>query len=102
MDTNNLRAATLKSRITQYFTKQKPLLLSVDSDIVEDNKKLNEDVLKRVVKDSDGFSGRAIAKMAIAWQAAVYGTDDTMLDKDTFFLTVENHVAGMKQKELWQ
>ena len=101
MDTNNLRAATLKSRITQYFTKQKPLLLSVDSDLVDENERLKEDVLKEVVKDTEGFSGRAIAKMAIAWQAAVYGTDGAILDKETFFSTVDNHKAGMKQKEEW-
>eukprot|EP00984_Skeletonema_dohrnii_P009754 scaffold3753_cov98-Skeletonema_dohrnii-CCMP3373.AAC.10 len=101
METTNLLASTLKAQITQYFTKQKPLLLTVDSDIVDEDEKLKEDVLKQVVKDTEGFSGRAIAKMAIAWQAAVYGTDGAILDKDTFFSTVENHKAGMKQKEEW-
>jgi hypothetical protein len=101
MDTSNLHASKLKSRITQYITKQRPLLLSVDNDLVE-GKKLKETVLKRVVKETEGFSGRAIAKMAIAWQAAVYGTEDAMLHKDTFFLTVKNHKDGMKQKEEWQ
>ena len=102
MDENNLRASTLKSRITHYFTKQRPLLMSVDSDLVEGKHlKLHEAVLKRVVKDTQGFSGRAISKLAIAWQAAVYGTDDTMLDKNTFFSTVKNHKDGMKQKEKW-
>ena len=101
METTNLLASTLKSQITQYFTKRKPLLLTVDSDIVDENEKLKEDVLKQVVKDTEGFSGRAIAKMAIAWQAAVYGTDGAILDKETFFSTVENHKAGMKQKVEW-
>lgn len=76
--------------------------MSVDSDLVEGKHlKLHEAVLKRVVKDTQGFSGRAISKLAIAWQAAVYGTDDTMLDKNTFFSTVKNHKDGMKQKEKW-
>lgn len=101
METNNLRNTTLKSRITQYFTKKIPLLLSVDKDLVDEEEKLKEDVLQRVVNDTDGFSGRAIAKMAIAWQAAVYGTDGAVLDKDTFFSTVLNHKEGMKQKEEW-
>ncbi len=101
METNNLRASTLKSRITHYFTKQKPLLLSVDNDLVDEDEKLHEDVLQRIVNDTNGFSGRAIAKMAIAWQAAVYGTDGAILDKDTFFATVLNHKEGMKQKEEW-
>eukprot|EP00986_Skeletonema_menzelii_P020953 scaffold32788_cov166-Skeletonema_menzelii.AAC.5 len=101
METNNLRASTLKSRITQYFTNQTSFLLSVDNAIVDEEEKLKEDVLKRVVTDTEGFSGRAIAKMAIAWQAAVYGSDGAILDKETFFSTVENHKAGMKQKEEW-
>ncbi len=101
METNNLRASTLKSRITQYFTKQAPLLLSVDNAIVGEEEKLKEDVLQRVVEDTKGFSGRAIAKMAIAWQAAVYGNDGAILDEETFFSTVENHKAGIKQKEEW-
>ena len=102
METNNLRASTLKSRITQYFTKQTPLLLSIDTDLVDEDDKLKEDVLKRVVNDTEGFSGRAIAKMAIAWQAAVYGTDGAILDKATLFSTVLNHKEGMKQKDLVQ
>lgn len=96
-----MRASTLKSRITQYFTNQTSFLLSVDNAIVDEEEKLKEDVLKRVVTDTEGFSGRAIAKMAIAWQAAVYGSDGAILDKETFFSTVENHKAGMKQKEEW-
>lgn len=101
METNNLRDTALKSRITQYFTKQTPLLLSIDTDLVDEDDKLKEDVLKRVVNDTEGFSGRAIAKMAIAWQAAVYGTDGAILDKATLFSTVLNHKEGMKQKEEW-
>ena len=104
METNNLRASTLKSRLNQYFTTQKPLLLSVDSDLVEatDDKKLKEPVLGRVVKETEGFSGRAIAKMAIAWQAAVYGTDNTVLDKKTFFEVTQNHMKSLRQRVEWQ
>ena len=54
------------------------------------------------MKETEGFSGRAISKLAIAWQAAAYGTDGAILDQETFFKTVENHKKSMAQKEGWK
>jgi len=41
--------------------------------------------IDQVVAETEGFSGRAISKMAIAWQAAAYGTEGATLDKAAFF-----------------
>ena len=101
IERSNLRASSLKHRIMQYFTKRRPLLLSVDNDLVEDGK-LKEDVVKCVVKDTEGFSGRAIAKLAIAWQAAVFGSDSAVLDRKALFSIVENHKNGLRQREEWK
>jgi ATPase family AAA domain-containing protein 3A/B len=57
--------------------------------------------IEQVVKMTEGFSGRAISKMAIAWQAAAYGTEGAILNKETFFKTVENHKASMVIKDEW-
>jgi len=57
--------------------------------------------IEQVVKETEGFSGRAISKLAIAWQAAAYGTDGAILDRDTFFLTVQHHKQSMATKEGW-
>lgn len=57
--------------------------------------------IDEVVKQTDGFSGRAISKLAIAWQAAAYGTDGAILDRETFFKTVELHKKSMLQKDEW-
>lgn len=62
---------------------------------------IGEDEINEVVKETEGFSGRAISKLAIAWQAAAYGTDGAILDKPTFFLTVEQHKKSMHTKEQW-
>jgi len=62
---------------------------------------IGDDEIERVVQETDGFSGRAISKLAIAWQAAAYGTDGAILDKEAFFLTVEHHKKSMKTKEEW-
>lgn len=60
---------------------------------------LNE--IQQVVLMTNGFSGRAISKLAIAWQAAAYGTENATLDRDTFFQTVEQHRNSMYTKDKW-
>jgi len=62
---------------------------------------IGDEEIERVVKETEGFSGRAISKLAIAWQAAAYGTDGAILDQDSFFRTVQNHKKSMSQKDGW-
>lgn len=62
---------------------------------------IGEVEMEQAVQETDGFSGRAIAKLAIAWQASAYGTEKAILDRDAFFRTVREHKAGMKTKEDW-
>jgi ATPase family AAA domain-containing protein 3A/B len=57
--------------------------------------------IDEVVKMTDGFSGRAISKLAIAWQAAAYGTAGAVLDRETFFTTVQHHKENMLTKDQW-
>lgn len=57
--------------------------------------------IEQVVKETEGFSGRAISKLAIAWQAAAYGTEGAVLDRETFFKTVELHKRSMSTKDNW-
>merc|ERR1711957_963146 len=62
---------------------------------------IHDGEIDRVVEETEGFSGRAISKLAIAWQAAAYGTDGAVLDKELFFGTVQNHKKSMSQKAGW-
>jgi len=57
--------------------------------------------IEQAVKMTEGFSGRSISKLAIAWQAAAYGTEGAAIDKDTFFKTVEHHKQSMSMKDQW-
>jgi ATPase family AAA domain-containing protein 3A/B len=57
--------------------------------------------IRSVVEMTEGFSGRAISKLAIAWQAAAYGTEDATLDRVTYFATVEQHRRSMNMKDQW-
>lgn len=62
---------------------------------------IGDEEIERVVEETEGFSGRAISKLAIAWQASAYGTDGAILDQETFFKTVEHHKKSMSQKDDW-
>jgi len=64
-------------------------------------KDIGETEIEKVVQETEGFSGRAISKLAIAWQAAAYGTEGAVLDQATFFQTVEQHKRSMSTKEEW-
>ena len=62
---------------------------------------IEETEIDQVVEQTEGFSGRAISKLVFAWQAAAYGTEGAVLDRETFFRTVEDHKGSMGQKEAW-
>ena len=62
---------------------------------------IGDEDIERVVQESEGFSGRAISKLAIAWQAAAYGTEGAILDRETFFGTLEHFKASMAKKDEW-
>eukprot|EP00567_Pseudictyota_dubia_P008747 CAMPEP_0197451082 /NCGR_PEP_ID=MMETSP1175-20131217/27615_1 /TAXON_ID=1003142 /ORGANISM="Triceratium dubium, Strain CCMP147" /LENGTH=573 /DNA_ID=CAMNT_0042983691 /DNA_START=101 /DNA_END=1822 /DNA_ORIENTATION=- len=62
---------------------------------------IGDEEIEKVVDMTEGFSGRAISKLAIAWQAAAYGTDGAILDQESFFKTVEHHKNSMSQKDGW-
>mmetsp|Transcript_10406 Transcript_10406/g.14696 ORF Transcript_10406/g.14696 Transcript_10406/m.14696 type:complete len:581 (-) Transcript_10406:139-1881(-) len=62
---------------------------------------IGDDEIEKVVQETEGFSGRSISKLAIAWQAAAYGTEGAVLDQETFFKTVQLHKKSMAQKDSW-
>ena len=62
---------------------------------------ITEDTIESVVERTAGFSGRAISKLVIAWQAAAYGSVDGALSKDMFLTTLEHHKKNMRTKEEW-
>merc|ERR1719413_106340 len=62
---------------------------------------ITEAEIDRVVQMTDGFSGRALSKLAIAWQAAAYGTKDAVLTKSLFFETLELQQQSLLTKEAW-
>jgi ATPase family AAA domain-containing protein 3A/B len=62
---------------------------------------IGEAEIQQVAEMTEGFSGRAISKLAIAWQAAAYGTSNAILDKQMLLDTVTRHQRSARMKEQW-
>ncbi|XP_059624945.1 uncharacterized protein LOC132268180 [Cornus florida] len=61
-------------------------------------KGLTEDILKEAAAKTGGFSGREVAKLMASVQAAVYGSEDCVLDPNLFREVVDYKVAEHQQR----
>lgn len=55
-----------------------------------------------MAKMTDGMSGREIAKLGVAWQAAAYASEDGVLTKKMILDRVRDAVLQHRQKVEWQ
>ncbi|CAA0813105.1 AAA-type ATPase family protein [Striga hermonthica] len=62
-------------------------------------KGLSDDVIKEAADKTEGFSGREIAKLMASVQAAVYGSEDCVLDANLFREVVDYKVAEHQQRK---
>ena len=65
------------------------------------NPDIDEETIESVAKETSGFSGREISKLAIAWQAAAYGTENATIDKSLFLLVLAEMKNSKLQKQSW-
>jgi ATPase family AAA domain-containing protein 3A/B len=49
----------------------------------------------------DGFSGREIAKLAIAWQAAAFGSADATISVELMESVLASHLEQKERKHRW-
>ncbi|KAL2518487.1 P-loop containing nucleoside triphosphate hydrolase superfamily protein [Abeliophyllum distichum] len=59
---------------------------------------INDDILKEAAAKTGGFSGREIAKLMASVQAAVYGSENCVLDPNLFREVVDYKVAEHQQR----
>eukprot|EP01039_Chlorochromonas_danica_P006414 gene6414-7071_t len=59
------------------------------------------ELVESIAHATEGFSGREISKLAIAWQAAAYGTADATIDKKLFMQVLEDSLESKRQKISW-
>ena len=62
---------------------------------------VNEEVIDYIATATDGFSGREISKLAIAWQAAAYGTVNATIDKELIINVLKENLESKRQKLAW-
>ncbi|KAL4557264.1 hypothetical protein LXL04_035437 [Taraxacum kok-saghyz] len=59
---------------------------------------LSDEILREAAGKTDGFSGREVAKLMASVQAAVYGSEDCVLDVGLFREVVDYKVAEHQQR----
>jgi ATPase family AAA domain-containing protein 3A/B len=62
---------------------------------------VDEAALEFLANETVGFSGREISKLAIAWQAAAYGTHNATITKDMLIEVLKESKLSKKQKNVW-
>lgn len=62
---------------------------------------VDEDLLRSFATATNGYSGREISKLAIAWQAAAYGTENATIDRDLLAQVLRESQNSKKQKLSW-
>ncbi len=92
MEANNKQEFTLRSRLTQYITNQKPNLMSIESNLMAGQQ------LESTVDVTRGFSGREIGKLMIALQGAMYVSKDHTLDFEAAWKLIETKVIEHHEK----
>lgn len=55
-----------------------------------------------LAKTLEGFSGRQIAKLCNAWQAAAYASKDNSLTKETMEAVLASHTRQLSQYKTWE
>ncbi|EQC36797.1 hypothetical protein SDRG_05630 [Saprolegnia diclina VS20] len=82
----------------------------VDKYLLQSNSKAKQIVVKDIEYDDfvsvasriDGFSGREISKLVIAFQAAAYGSASSEFNKVLMEEVLEHHMVAHRQKEAWK
>lgn len=62
---------------------------------------VDDALLDLVVDATEGFSGREVAKLTIAWQAAAFGAQDATLTPELAMAALEAHAAQKQIKQTW-
>ncbi|KAF7836526.1 ATPase family AAA domain-containing protein 3-B [Senna tora] len=90
LDKYIVQAGSGKSGLLQNLFKGKQQQIEV--------KGLTDDIIKEAAAKTEGFSGREIAKLMASVQAAVYGSENCVLDPNLFREVVDYKVAEHQQR----
>eukprot|EP00189_Rhodosorus_marinus_P001430 CAMPEP_0113967572 /NCGR_PEP_ID=MMETSP0011_2-20120614/9016_1 /TAXON_ID=101924 /ORGANISM="Rhodosorus marinus" /LENGTH=586 /DNA_ID=CAMNT_0000980493 /DNA_START=269 /DNA_END=2029 /DNA_ORIENTATION=- /assembly_acc=CAM_ASM_000156 len=63
---------------------------------------ISEEHFVEAAKRTEGFSGREIAKLGIAWQSAGYGTNEAKMTPDLYMMVLDAQVRQKLLKSEWR
>ncbi|OQR93450.1 ATPase family AAA domain-containing protein 3A [Thraustotheca clavata] len=90
------RVRMLQQYVEQYLLKSNSKAKKI---VVKD---IEYDDFVSVAKRLEGFSGREISKLVIAFQAAAYGSSTSEFNKELMEEVLEHHMVAHRQKEAWK
>jgi ATPase family AAA domain-containing protein 3A/B len=62
---------------------------------------INSDHIENIAKRTEGFSGRELTKLVVAWHDAAFAKDNPILDKETVEDVLNRHINQNKTKDKW-
>lgn len=88
--------------LKQYFDRyiRAPASSSAKKIYVEDD--IDDQLFEEVATRIDGFSGRELSKLVIAFQASAYGSATSVFSRQMMEDVLEHHLTAHKQKEEWK
>mmetsp|Transcript_15092 Transcript_15092/g.61777 ORF Transcript_15092/g.61777 Transcript_15092/m.61777 type:complete len:142 (-) Transcript_15092:200-625(-) len=63
---------------------------------------ISDEHFVEAAKRTEGFSGREIAKLGIAWQSAGYGTNEAKMTPDLYMMVLDAQVRQKLLKSEWR
>lgn len=89
------RVRMIAQYMEMYLTKPQKGSKAIDAN------EIDSDAITIAAKETAGYSGREISKLAIAWQAAAYGTSDAKLSKALYLQVLAESRNSKSQKLSW-
>lgn len=88
--------------LKQYFDRyiRAPASSSAKKIYVEDD--IDDSLFHDIATRIDGFSGRELSKLVIAFQASAYGSATSVFSRAMMEDVLEHHLTAHKQKEAWK
>jgi ATPase family AAA domain-containing protein 3A/B len=64
-------------------------------------KDVNQELIERIAEETEGFSGREIMKMVVAWHDAAFTTPDAVLTPEVMEKVLSKFKQQHKLKKNW-
>lgn len=92
-------AKTVRSRLQQFMEHPRTLLFKkteIGMQGIEDTH------IEEIAKRTEGFSGREIYKLVVAWHDAAFNKAQAVLTPEILENVLESHIEQHKQRQEWE